>query len=84
MHLSVPEGPGRFPGIVVIQHQWGVADDKNPSPEDMRKLDLELTHFNKNHDSIHTRTPPMPLWTIPVRAIAVMQMRLLGHELWSF
>jgi carboxymethylenebutenolidase len=24
MHLSVPEGPGRFPGIVVIQHQWGI------------------------------------------------------------
>src|SRR5918995_6589224 len=24
LHLSVPEGPGPFPGIVVIQHQWGV------------------------------------------------------------
>src|ERR687897_3945975 len=24
MHLSVAEGPGPFPGIVVIQHQWGV------------------------------------------------------------
>jgi carboxymethylenebutenolidase len=24
MHVSVPEGPGPFPGMVVIQHQWGV------------------------------------------------------------
>ena len=26
MHLSVAEGPGPYPGIVVIQHQWGVDD----------------------------------------------------------
>ena len=24
MHLSVAEGPGPFPGMVVVQHQWGV------------------------------------------------------------
>ncbi len=26
------------------------ADDKNPSPEDMQKLDVELTKFNKAHE----------------------------------
>ena len=32
-----------------IQGHFG-ADDKNPSPEDMHKLDLELTQFNKTHE----------------------------------
>lgn len=26
MHLSVPDGPGPFPGMIVIQHQGGVDD----------------------------------------------------------
>jgi carboxymethylenebutenolidase len=32
-----------------IQGHFG-EEDKNPSPEDMRTLDAELTKFNKNHD----------------------------------
>ena len=32
-----------------LQGHFGI-DDKNPSPEDMRKLDLELTKFNKTHE----------------------------------
>jgi carboxymethylenebutenolidase len=32
-----------------LQGHFG-ADDKNPSPEDMRKLDLELTRFDKEHE----------------------------------
>ena len=26
LYLSLPEGPGPFPAVVVIQHQWGVDD----------------------------------------------------------
>src|SRR5918992_342716 len=26
MHVSLPEGAGPFPGLVVIQHQWGIDD----------------------------------------------------------
>ena len=32
-----------------VQGHFG-ADDQNPSPEDMRKLDAELTKFNKKHE----------------------------------
>jgi carboxymethylenebutenolidase len=32
-----------------IQGHFG-ADDKNPSPEDMRKLDAELSRYNKSHE----------------------------------
>jgi carboxymethylenebutenolidase len=32
-----------------VQGHFG-EDDKNPSPEDMRKLDAELTKFNKPHE----------------------------------
>jgi carboxymethylenebutenolidase len=32
-----------------LQGHFG-ADDKNPSPEDMAKLDAELTRFNKSHE----------------------------------
>src|ERR1043165_9538418 len=32
-----------------IQGHFG-AEDKNPSPEDMQKLDTELTKFNKPHE----------------------------------
>lgn len=32
-----------------IQGHFG-AEDKNPSPEDMRKLDAELTRFDKRHE----------------------------------
>jgi carboxymethylenebutenolidase len=32
-----------------IQGHFG-ADDKNPSPEDMRKLDAELSRYNKPHE----------------------------------
>ncbi len=35
-----------------IQGHFG-ADDKNPSPEDMRKLDAELTQWGKSHE-FHT------------------------------
>jgi carboxymethylenebutenolidase len=47
------EGPSPFDRTreisCPIQGHFG-ADDKNPSPEDMRKLDNELTIFNKAHE----------------------------------
>jgi carboxymethylenebutenolidase len=50
------EGPSPFDRTreinCPIQGHFG-ADDKNPSPEDMRKLDGELTKFNKAHE-FHT------------------------------
>ena len=50
------EGPSPFDRTreinCPIQGHFG-ADDKNPSPEDMRKLDAELTKFSKAHE-FHT------------------------------
>src|SRR6266576_2053408 len=50
------EGPSPFERTreisCPIQGHFG-ADDKNPSPEDMRKLDAELTKFGKAHE-FHT------------------------------
>ena len=50
------EGPSPFERAreisCPIQGHFG-ADDKNPSPEDMRKLDAELTKFGKAHE-FHT------------------------------
>ena len=47
------EGPSPFDRTseisCPIQGHFG-ADDKNPSPEDMRKLDAELTKFGKAHE----------------------------------
>src|SRR5437868_1808285 len=50
------EGPSPFERTreisCPIQGHFG-ADDKNPSPEDMRKLDAELTKFGNAHE-FHT------------------------------
>jgi carboxymethylenebutenolidase len=50
------EGPSPFDRTreisCPIQGHFG-ADDQNPSPEDMRKLDAELTRWNKPHE-FHT------------------------------
>ncbi|MGH7928699.1 MAG: dienelactone hydrolase family protein [Candidatus Binatia bacterium] len=47
------EGPSPFDRTreihCPIQGHFG-ADDKNPSPEDMRKLDAELSKFGKSHE----------------------------------
>ena len=47
------EGPSPFERTreisCPIQGHFGT-DDKNPSPEDMRKLDAELTKFGKTHE----------------------------------
>ena len=52
------EGPSPFDRTreigCPIQGHFG-ADDQNPSPEDMRKLDAELTKFGKAHE-FHTYT----------------------------
>ena len=52
------EGPSPFDRTgeisCPIQGHFG-ADDQNPSPEDMRKLDAELTRWNKRHE-FHTYT----------------------------
>ena len=52
------EGPTPFDGTreinCPVQGHFG-AEDKNPSPEDMRKLDAELTKFGKAHE-FHTYT----------------------------
>jgi carboxymethylenebutenolidase len=50
------EGPSPFDRTreisCPIQGHFG-ADDQNPSPDDMRKLDAELTRWNKPHE-FHT------------------------------
>ena len=54
--VSFGEGPSPFERTreisCPIQGHFG-ADDKNPSPEDMRKLDAELTKFGNAHE-FHT------------------------------
>ena len=44
------------------------ADDKNPSPADMKKLDAELTRLGKPHEFHSYPTPLMPL---PISAQAI-------------
>ena len=66
IYLGVPDKPGPHPGIIVAQHGpspferasgipcpmigfFGM-EDTNPSPDDVNKIDAELTRLKKWHE----------------------------------
>ena len=56
-------------------------EDANPSPEDMQKIDAELTRHNKVHEFHTYPVPDTLLWTLLV-SVTMRQLRQLlgpGH-----
>ena len=66
-----------------LQGHFG-ADDANPSPQDVVKLDAELAKFNNPMSFTRTPMPATLSWTAPKRVIGARPTRHPGQELSTF
>ena len=76
--------PFERPRKFIVRSKVTSARTMQSSPEDMAKLDAELSKLQKPHEFHSYPNAGHGLWTTRKKAIAAMPTKLPGRELWNF